>query len=77
MNWADHHCLICQSTSVEVAEPLGDFVEIVCDDCGRYRVSGSFKRDLQDLPLDRRRELLNIAETQANCGTPMITSYTS
>ncbi len=41
MDWSNDTCPVCRQQGREALPRIGDFAEFICDDCGRYRISGS------------------------------------
>lgn len=41
MDWSNDNCPVCRQQAREALPRMGDFAEIICEDCGRYRISGS------------------------------------
>jgi len=41
MDWSNDSCPICNGQAKEALPRMGDLAEILCSECGRYRVSGT------------------------------------
>lgn len=42
MTWTDNNtCPVCEGTAKEALPKMGDFTEVICDHCGRFRITDS------------------------------------
>jgi CRISPR/Cas system-associated protein Cas10 (large subunit of type III CRISPR-Cas system) len=41
MSWSDETCPVCRRRAKEALPRTGDYAEMICDDCGQYRINGS------------------------------------
>ena len=77
MDWSNDNCPVCRGSAREALPRMGDFAEIICDSCGRYRISGTaievMRHDDDDA---RRTRILEQAKLDANDGAiPFVQSY--
>lgn len=76
MNWSNDKCPVCNNTAREALPRMGDFAEFICDDCGRYRVSGTVLEIFRHKDKATRQSSLEVAKRRVEAGDkiPMITS---
>lgn len=58
MDWSNDNCPVCNGQAKEALPRMGDFAEIICKDCGRYRISGSALEVIRYEPADTRSRAL-------------------
>ena len=68
MNWSADRCPISDEAAEEALPRVGDFVEIICQSCGRFRVSGSAMEALRHLEKQHKLEILNEAKRVTRAG---------
>lgn len=62
MNWTLDRCPISDEAAQEALPRVGDFVEIICQSCGRFRISGSALETARHLDKKHKLEILNEAK---------------
>ena len=69
-------CPICDGDCQEALSMVGDYEEIICDECQQYRITGTARKMIVDLPYHRRMQALwNARDAVAKPGQiPMIGS---
>lgn len=69
-------CLICKGTAKEV-EPLGDYEDRVCSDCGRYQITRSLLSELEAAKkwLDVEATRIWIAVNKVSGGIPKLSTF--
>lgn len=78
MNWTNDNCPICELPAEEALPRMGDFAEFICDDCGRYRITGTALETIRTKDITNRRALLERAKAIAAAEgkhIPEINSY--
>lgn len=76
MDWSNDTCPVCRRDAREALPRIGDFAEIICDDCGRYRISGSSLEAMRhEDDYDTRRAALLIAANNAGGAMPFIKGF--
>lgn len=70
MNWINETCPICRNQAKEALPRMGDFLELACDECGRFRVSRSSQEELMHVD-DRSIRDAALAKAKKNAGTGM------
>lgn len=78
MDWSNENCPICRGPAREALPRIGDFAEIICDACGRFRISGSSMAVMQheDDP-KKRRAVLERAIQESGDKMPFIKGLAS
>ena len=76
MDWSNDNCPVCNDAAIEALPRMGDFAEIICDNCGRYRITVTAMETIRHKDPDLRHSLLQQAKAAAaeNREIPMITS---
>ncbi|WP_146097152.1 hypothetical protein [Brucella oryzae] len=76
MDWSNDSCPVCRQDAREALPRMGDFAEIICDDCGRYRISGSSLEVMRhEDDADIRKSALQHAITDAGGNMPFIKGF--
>lgn len=77
MNWTNDNCPVCDKPAKEALPRMGDFAEIICDDCGRYRITGTALETIRASNVPNRQAILDRAKAIAAEGNemPTINSY--
>jgi len=66
MDWSNDNCPVCDNAAKEALPRMGDFAEIICDDCGRYRVTGSALEVIRFASHEDRTRALRRAKKHAD-----------
>ena len=76
MDWSNDSCPVCRQDAREALPRMGDFAEIICDDCGRYRISGSSLEVMRhEDDADIRKSALRHAIRDAGGNMPFIKGF--
>lgn len=76
MNWTNDNCPVSNEPAQEALPRMGDFAEIICPSCGRFRISGTALEMIRNRDPDGRERALAEAKRRAPEGEiPLITSY--
>ncbi len=76
MDWSNDSCPVCRQDAREALPRMGDFAEIICDDCGRYRISGSSLEVMRhEDDADVRKAALRHAVQSADGHMPFIKGF--
>jgi len=63
MNWTlNNKCPVCDESTKEALPKLGDTTEVICDTCGRYRITDSAKEEFRHKEQDERHAILERAK---------------
>lgn len=77
MDWSNDNCPVCRNSAREALPRLGDFAEIICDNCGRFRISGSSQQAMlfEDNAQTRRNALEAATRTADDGAIPFIMNF--
>lgn len=76
MDWSNDNCPVCRGPAREALPRMGDYAEIICDDCGRYRISGSSLESMRhEDDADVRRSALQHSIDEAGTSMPFIKGF--
>ncbi|WP_017993928.1 hypothetical protein [Rhizobium leguminosarum] len=63
MTWTNNNtCPVCEGTTKEALPKMGDTTEVICDTCGRYRITDSAKEEFRHKEQDERYAILERAK---------------
>jgi hypothetical protein len=69
MSWQDKQvCPVCEAPCKEALPTMGDYREMICEECGRYRITRTAEVTFKELGVAERKEKLSAAKT-ASSGT--------
>jgi hypothetical protein len=76
MDWSNDNCPVCNGAAREALPRMDDTAEIICDDCGRYRITGTATETIRHKEPGHRASILERAKAIAaeDGGMPLITS---
>lgn len=76
MDWSNDDCPVCRQGAREAVPRMGDFAEIICQECGRFRISRSSLEVMrhEDNP-ETRKEALLAAKKNAGEAMPFIKEF--
>ena len=72
MEQSHEACPICDVPLREVFPRLGDIVEMVCPNGGRFRISGAWIETFKLMSPEKRQQRLATAQLAAGEGIPML-----
>lgn len=76
MDWSNDNCPVCRQGAREALPRMVDFAEIICEECGRYRISGSSLEVMRhEDDSDLRRAALDKAINSAGEDIPFIAGF--
>lgn len=77
--WSENNvCPVCEQAAQEAMPKMGDNTEVICKDCGRFRITDSAKEEFRHKAISEKREILTSAKNGADQRgepIPMITTY--
>jgi Zn ribbon nucleic-acid-binding protein len=75
MNWTpDYTCPICELQATQQLPRMGDFDEVNCPHCGRYRINDTAKEMAKSRTPEERQRALENAQSAAIGKIPVIGS---
>jgi hypothetical protein len=68
MDWSNDDCPVSNEPAREALPRIGDFAEMICPTCGRFRISRSSLETIRHYEADDRLAFLEKAKREAQGG---------